>query len=297
VPFRARFDCLWCGQAWETRSQGDLEGWALLCPDCLGRADDNGFLRMRLRSALRERAASAAPPAPAPGGTATPGDAAAAPGGAATPAPTATPTSAIDPPGAAPGDWEDWYLRRGGYSRGPIHDGPWSMELEQATRWLDGLDLGGVIVELGAGMGWWSGLLAEKGELWLYEPDGDSLDAARTRLMAHGLLAHLHQRDLLAAPDKAVDVVFGAYLLSAAADARELTARLELARRWLKPGGRLVIVEALPDAAGPIRGPSGLLRGRSRRELRAAVLAAGFASADVDSTRTAFVLGEATTSA
>ena len=174
MPFRRRFDCLWCGRTWGTRSDDDLEGWAALCPDCLAKADDNGFLRGRVRTALRDRSA-AAERAPGP-----------------------------------PGDWEDWYLRRGRYARGPIHDGPWTMELDEVTRWVDGLTLGGVIVELGAGMGWWTGLLAEKGELWVYDSDGASLDAARTRLMAHGLLAHLHQRDPLATPDKQVDAVFAA---------------------------------------------------------------------------------------
>lgn len=41
------------------RDPDDLEGWAQLCPACLGRAGENGFLRMRLRTALAERAASA----------------------------------------------------------------------------------------------------------------------------------------------------------------------------------------------------------------------------------------------
>jgi hypothetical protein len=53
--FRTSFACLWCGRTWRTRSASDLEGWAVLCPDCLGRAQENGFLRYRLRTALRER--------------------------------------------------------------------------------------------------------------------------------------------------------------------------------------------------------------------------------------------------
>ena len=54
----ATFDCLWCGTKWTTRSPDDLEGWARLCPDCLGRAGDNPFLRFRLRDALTARAAA-----------------------------------------------------------------------------------------------------------------------------------------------------------------------------------------------------------------------------------------------
>ena len=59
VPFRASFSCLWCGTAHTVRSPDDLEGWAQLCPDCVGKAGDNGFLRFRLRQALTERSAAA----------------------------------------------------------------------------------------------------------------------------------------------------------------------------------------------------------------------------------------------
>ena len=58
MPFRATFDCLWCGTPHATRSPDDLEGWAQLCPTCVGKAGDNGFLRFRLRQALTERSAA-----------------------------------------------------------------------------------------------------------------------------------------------------------------------------------------------------------------------------------------------
>ena len=272
MPFRPHFDCLWCGGAWQTRSTEDLEGWAGLCPDCLGKADDNGFLRMRLRTALRER--SAAAPAEVRGGAA---------------------SAATNHP---PGDWEDWYLRRVPFSRGPLYDGPWSMELDEATRWLDDQPLSGVIVELGAGMGWWTALLAEKGELWLYDDDGASLDAARRRLMAHGLLAHLHQRDVLAVPDKAVDVVFAAYLLGRAEKPAQLDAHAAAAAAWLKPGGSFVFIEARPDAAGgPLDGPGGRLWPHQPATLRRHLLDAGFDRVEMTETRSAFLLGQAVRSA
>jgi hypothetical protein len=61
-------------------------------------------------------------------------------------------------------EYDDWYLRRGRYARGPIHDAAWNAELDAAGRWLDGLPIHGEIVELAAGTGWWSPLLASKGE-------------------------------------------------------------------------------------------------------------------------------------
>ena len=57
--YRTTFDCLWCGAAWSTRGDDDLEGWAQLCPTCLGKAGSNPFLAVRLRQALAARGASA----------------------------------------------------------------------------------------------------------------------------------------------------------------------------------------------------------------------------------------------
>ncbi len=238
MPFRHEFACLWCGQDWTVRSDDDLEGWAALCPDCLGKADDNGFLRSRLRTALRDRASAAMP-----------GDAAAPPGpGRSCRVPAPNP---IEPA------YDDWYLRRGRFSRGPLHDGPWSMELDEATRWLDGVPISGTIVELAAGTGWWSTLLAEKGELWAYDASGSALEAARQRLVAHGLLAHLHQRDPLLPADKQVDIVVSAYLLAGASTAVELRARVDIVRGWLKPGGTFVFLDAQSDLGGRSRGRAG----------------------------------------
>ncbi len=58
MPFRATFQCLWCGRPHQTRGPTDLEGWAQLCPDCLGRVGENAFLRFLLKRALAERAQS-----------------------------------------------------------------------------------------------------------------------------------------------------------------------------------------------------------------------------------------------
>ena len=60
-------------------------------------------------------------------------------------------------------EYDDWYLRRGRYERGPIHDAAWNAELDAAGRWLDDLPIRGEIVELAAGTGWWSPLLAVEG--------------------------------------------------------------------------------------------------------------------------------------
>lgn len=306
---RAAFDCLWCGRSWTTRSPDDLEGWAQLCPDCLGKAGENPFLRFRLRDALAARAAAAAPAA-----TSSPPP---APAADVPPSPRPGPAVASDLAGAmvdyyearAP-EYDDWYLRRGRYERGPIHDAAWHAELDGAGTWLDALPFRGRIVELAAGTGWWSPLLASKGELWLYDAAAAPLERARERLLAHWLRAHIHVRDAWAEPDRTVDGLFLGFWLSHVA--RDRTAAfLALARRWLEPGGLLAVVDSLADpqsGADDHPPPAGELAvrrladgreftivkvHREPGELEAALRAAGFEAVRVATTGRFFVLAEA----
>jgi demethylmenaquinone methyltransferase/2-methoxy-6-polyprenyl-1,4-benzoquinol methylase len=211
---------------------------------------------------------------------------------------------------ARAGEYDDWYLRRGRYERGPVHDAAWAAELDAAGRWLDGLPLGGRIVELAAGTGWWSPLLAGKGELWAYDAVPATLDRARDRLLAHGLRAHLHVRDAWAEPDEPADALFCGFWLSHVARDR-LPAFLELVHRSLRPGGRFAFIDSLrDDASGAIDHPAPdgdmavrrLDDGREFRivkvyresaELDAALSGAGFSGVDVTTTGRFFVLGTA----
>ncbi len=157
-------------------------------------------------------------------------------------------------------EYDDWYLRRGRYSHGPIDDMAWAADLDTATLWLDALPWRGEIVELAAGTGWWSTLLASRGELWMYDAAEAPLDRARDRLVAHGLRAHLHVRDAWAEPDRRVDGLFAGFWLSHVPEA-DLPDFLGLVRRWLKPGGHvrlhrlaagsLVGCRGWPAIAGP----------------------------------------------
>lgn len=301
MPFRASFDCLWCGTPWTTRGPDDLEGYAQLCPDCVGRAGENDFLRFRLKAAIEERARETTSAAVASG-------------------------EAGDPDGLAAemvayyvaraGEYDDWYLRRGRYAHGPVHDTAWNAELDVATLWLDGLPLSGEIVELAAGTGWWSPLLASKGELSIYDVAEAALDRARERLVAHGLRAHIHVRDAWSEPDRLVDAVFAGFWLSHVQRDR-LVSFVALVRRWLKPGGTFAFIDSRRDpSSGAVDQPDAdqadqaagihrrrLADGREFRvvkvayepdELEVALLAAGFAAAEVITTARFFQLGRAT---
>jgi len=290
MPFRASFACLWCGSDHTTRGPDDLEGWTQLCPECIGRAGDNEFLRFRLHQALAERAAAAERSAAVVNQT-----------------PDLDRQMVAYYEARAP-EYDDRYLRRGRYSHGPIHDAAWHAELDAAGRWLDGLPIRGEIVELAAGTGWWSPLLASKGEASLYDATEAPLAIARDRLVAHGLRAHLHVRDAWAEPDRPVDALFAGFWLSHVPPER-LPAFLALARRWLRSGGLFAFIDSgddpqsgTVDRVAPVEGVS-VRRVADGREFRVvkvhhepaalaqALREAGFETVSVTMTGRFFVLG------
>lgn len=282
MSFRARFDCLWCGEPWTVRTPGDLEGWAHLCPTCLGKAGTNQFLRGRLRQAITARGAAGV----------------AGPAAAESVAASSLKQRAVAPaPPAMPAFPDDWFLRRGLFERGAIHDAAWAAELDVVTRWLDALPLSGRILEPAAGVGFFSPLLATKGELHASDADTAALDAARDRLVAHRLLAHLHVADPWGAvaqvpDDPGADALVAAFLLG-----RVRGAGLEMAavtlRRRLRPGGLLAVIELLADnAGGP---PSGIAWiTHEPGVIEASLGRAGFADVQLRPTGRFFLTGSAT---
>ena len=307
MPFRASFSCLWCGTAYATRSSDDLEGWAQLCSSCVGKAGDNQFLRFRLRQALTERSAAARTDAPA-SGTVT--AVAEAPVASSAPAAPDLDRAMVDYYEARAPEYDDWYLRRGRFARGAIHDAAWNAELDAAGRWLDALSWSGEIVDLAAGTGWWSPLLASRGELSLYDASPTALDRARERLVAHGLRAHLHVRDAWAEPDRPVDGLFMGFWLSHVPPER-LADFLALGRRWLKPGGQIAFIDSRADpASGAADHPEPAHDLAVRRlddgreftivkvyyapdELAEALTTAGFDDVEITTTGRFFLLGSA----
>ena len=199
-----------------------------------------------------------------------------------------------------------------GTATAPIADTAWHADLDAATTWLDALPIRGEIVELAAGTGWWSPLLAPKGELWLYDAIEEPLDLARERLVAHGLAAHIHVRDAWAEPDRQVD----AALLPASGSSHVPRDRLRVpspALPALAQAGRHLRLHRLA-AATPSRAPPTTLAptddlqvrrlddGREftipkvyyqPAELEEALHGNGFATAEVQTTSKFFLLGEA----
>ncbi len=280
MPYRARFDCLWCGDAWTARGPDDLEGWAQLCPTCLGRAGTNNFLKGRLREALAHRSA-----ARAGSGVPMAADVAAAVRPSAAPSPTRVALAFPD----------DWFLRRGPFAHGAVHDTAWAAELDMVSRWLDAQPLAGRILEPAAGVGFFSPLLAERAELHAADPDDRALDLARARLLAHHLLAHLHVADPWAEPalgDQPFDAVLASFLLGRVRGAGLDPVAASLRAR-LRQGGSLAVIDLRPDpAGGPPPGPSWTYHDPGVVE--AAFARAGFAGVTVTTTGRFFLTLAAT---
>jgi SAM-dependent methyltransferase len=207
-------------------------------------------------------------------------------------------------------EYDDWYLRRGRYSHGAASDAAWRADLYAAARWLDKLPLRGEVVELAAGTGWWSPLLARKGELHLYDASPEPLEQARVRLAQLGLSAELEVRDAWTEPNRQVACVFAGFWLSHVGRDR-LPAFMALVRRWLVPGGTFAFIDSRPDPqSGAVDhappqddvqvrslGDGSSFRVRkilhSAEELKAALGNASFLDARVESTDRFFLLGSA----
>jgi SAM-dependent methyltransferase len=257
----------------------------MLCASCIGQAQDNEFLRYRLRDGLTRRTAAAE-------------------------LKQATDKQLRAYYAARAGEYDDWYLRRGRYSHGVIADAAWNSELDAATLWLDALPIQGEIVELAAGTGWWSPLLAQKGQLWIYDAVDEPLAIAADRLRRHNLMAHVHVRDAWAEPDRQVDALFIGFWLSHVPRPR-LEEFLSICRRWLKPGGVFAFIDSRLDrdsSAGDHPTPADdmslrrLADGREftipkiywePAELQTALATAGFADPKVEETPRFFLLGTA----
>lgn len=249
----------------------------MLCPDCVGKAQDNEFLRFRLRAGLERRNRAKA-------------------------ALAADGATMKEYYSAGAGEYDEMYE---GLGWSPIERAHFLSDLDAAALWLDSLPLSGEIVELAAGTGWWSTLLTQKGELWLYDVSEEMLDRARQRLVAHRLRAHIHLRDAWAEPDRQVDALFCGGWLTHVPSAR-LAEFLAICRRWLKPGGTFAFIDEAPGpGVTPTVNEHQLRKLKDGREfsiikvyhepdeLQAALLGAGFSEAEVTTTSRFFVLGKA----
>jgi len=143
-------------------------------------------------------------------------------------------------------EYDNWYLRLGRYSHGDESDAAWRADLDAAREWLAATPMAGEIVELAAGTGWWSPVLAAKGAIALYDASPEPLAFARARLKDLGLAADFGVRDAWDEPDRTVDGLFTGFWLSHVAPER-LAEFASIAHKWLVPHGLYAFIDSLPD--------------------------------------------------
>jgi len=134
---------------------------------------------------MRRRAGGGTPPSGIPLPSALPRPA------GSTPPPSGDPSGAVParlgllPPPEEPDALEAWYLNRTPFDRGPLAGATWQGEIDRAVLWLDALPYSGRAVELGAGIGFWTVLLASRGDVSAYDAREDRLTRARNRSRLH----------------------------------------------------------------------------------------------------------------
>ncbi len=153
---------------------------------------------------------------------------------------------------ARAGEYDEWFLRRGHYDRGPEWNRRWFLELERVRQELDRFGPTGKVLELACGTGLWTVDLARHAAgITAVDASPEVLDINRARLQeARSEVPVRYVRaDLFDwRPDEAYDGVFFGFWLSHVPPGR-FAAFWDLVRSALRPGGRAFFVDSLgPEA-------------------------------------------------
>lgn len=149
---------------------------------------------------------------------------------------------------ARAGEYEDAYLRTGRYDRDPASNRSWLDEIRRLRNEVEDFRPTGRILELACGTGIWTERLARFGcSITAVDASPGMLTRARARLAGAGV--EFVQQDVFAyEPTERFDVVFFSLWLSHVPPLR-FEAFWKRVRDWLRPQGRLLMIDALyhPD--------------------------------------------------
>ena len=144
---------------------------------------------------------------------------------------------------ARAGEYDEWFLRKGRYDRGPERNARWVADVQQVRAALDRFRPAGQVLELACGTGLWTQVLAA------YPTQITALDASAEVLalnqarLTPGRVRYL-QADLFRwQPDQAYDVVFFGFWLSHVPPTH-FDAFWQMVRAALAPGGRVFFVDS-----------------------------------------------------
>lgn len=167
-------------------------------------------------------------------------------------------------------EYDDWFLRRGAWDRGPDANRRWREQLEVVraalTRRLEGLPEDARILELACGTGLWTERLAARAGVDALDAAPEVIAVCQERLERAGLASRVRwqQANLFDwRPSRRYALVFFGFWLSHVPDAR-FEAFWRLVDGCLEPGGRFFFVDNLRGRARPASEESGE---RARRRL------------------------------
>ncbi len=167
---------------------------------------------------------------------------------------------------ARAGEYDEWFYRQGRFDHGEADNAAWFAEVADVQRALHAVGPVGDALELAGGTGIWTR------ELVTLANHVTVLDAAPEMLARNAQnvpdpRVQRHQADLFVwEPERQYDLVFFSFWLSHVPPAR-LAPFLAAAVRAVRPGGRIFIVDSLPDPASsatnhPTPDPAGTLHER-----------------------------------
>ncbi|MBX7212429.1 MAG: methyltransferase domain-containing protein [Thermoflexales bacterium] len=144
-------------------------------------------------------------------------------------------------------EYDEWWLRRGRYDRGPALNQTWFEEAAEVTDALRTFSPRGAVLELACGTGLWTQRLAKTADR-LTAVDGSPAMLALNAARLKDARVRYVQADLFTwKPDARYDVVFFSFWLSHVPENR-FVAFWDLVRRALAPGGRVFLVDSRREA-------------------------------------------------
>lgn len=146
---------------------------------------------------------------------------------------------------ARAGEYDEWWLRRGRYDRGPEHNRRWFAEAEELFQALRSFNPAGRVLELACGTGLWTQQLVRFADhVTAVDASPEMLAIARERIGESK--ARYVPADILSwHPDAVYDAVFFSFWLSHVPPA-QFDAFWGLVRSCLVPGGRAFFIDSLP---------------------------------------------------
>lgn len=153
---------------------------------------------------------------------------------------------------ARAGEYDEWFYRLGRYDHGAELNQNWFDEVSIVVQALEGIGPVGSILEIACGTGIWTERLAKLGtELTAIDASPEVLALNRERV--NGQHVTYLQDDIFAwEPERQYDLVFFSFWLSHVPP-EQFDAFIAKVARAMRLGGRLFIIDSLPEQTGTAR--------------------------------------------